>query len=129
MGDRSTCFCWTQEGLGSDPVEVVLNDLGPVALPPIGKKEGFYYNELYPHCGCDPTRDPWSLSFSPTTDSDLAFGADPFGDGAASEDLPQPESQPDSEGELCYCELYPHCGCDPAKDRVALLDTPFAILE
>ena len=62
-------------------MEVVLNDLGPVALPRIGKKEGFYYSELYPHCGCDPTKDPWSLSFSPTTDSDLAFGADPFGDG------------------------------------------------
>ena len=82
-----------------------------------------------PHCGCDPTRDLWSLSFSPTTDSDLAFGADPFGDRAASEDLPQLESQPDSEGEPCYCELYPHCGCDPAKDRVAMLDTPYAMLE
>ena len=92
----------------------ILNDLGPVALPRIGKKEGFYYSELYPHCGCDPTKDPWSLSFSPTTDSDLAFGADPFGDGAASEDLPQPESQPDSEGEPFHCELYPHCGCEPA---------------
>ena len=57
------------------------------------------------------------------------FGADPFGDGAASEDLPQLESQPDSEGEPCYCELYPHCGCDPAKDRVAMLDTPYAMLE
>ena len=67
-------------------MEVVLNDLGPVALPRIGKKESFYYSELYPHCGCDPTRDRWSLSFSPTTDSDLAFGADPFGDRAASED-------------------------------------------
>ena len=43
------------------------------------------------------------------------FGADPFGDGAASEDLPQPESQPDSEGKPFYSELYPHCGCDPAK--------------
>ena len=96
-------------------MEVVLNDLGPVALPRIGKKEGFYYSELYPHCGCDPTKDLWSPSSSPTTDSDLAFGADPFGDRAASEDLPQPESQPDSEGEPCYCELYPHCGCDPAK--------------
>ena len=110
-------------------MEVVLNDFGPVALPRIGKKEGFYYSELYPHCGCDPTRYRWSLSFSPTTDSDLAFGADPFGDGAASEDLPQLESQPDSEGEPCYCELYPHCGCDPAKDRVAMLDTPYAMLE
>ena len=66
---------------------------------------------------------------SPTTDSDLAFGADPFGDRAASEDLPQPESQPDSEGEPFYCELYPHCGCDPAKDRVAMLDTPYAMIE
>ena len=28
-----------------------------------------------------------------------------------------------------YCELYPHCGCDPAKDRVAMLDTPYAMLE
>ena len=54
---------------------------------------------------------------------------DPFGDWAASDDLPQLESQPDSEGEPCYCELYPHCGCDPAKDRVAMLDTPYAMLE
>ena len=110
-------------------MEVVLNDLGPVALPQIGKKDGFYDCELFPHCGCHPAKDLWSLSFSPTTDSDLAFGADPFGDRAASEDLPQLESQPDSEGEPCYCELYPHCGCDPAKDRVAMLDTPYAMLE
>ena len=120
-------------------MEVVLNDLGPVALPRIGKKERFskpcprhceagrragphqYLSKPF-HCGCcagtcelcDPTKDPSSLSFSPTTDSDLAFGADPFGDGAASEDLPQPESQPDSEGEPFHCELYPHCGCEPA---------------
>ena len=86
---------------------------GPVALPQIGKKEGCYYCEVFPHSGCPPTKDLWSLSFSPTTDSDLAFGADPFGDMAASEDLPQPESQPNSEGEPFYCELYPHCGCDP----------------
>ena len=86
-------------------MEVVLNDLGPVALPRIGKKEGFYYSELYPHCGCDPTKDPWSPSFSPTTDSDLAFGADPFGDGAASEDLPQLESQPDSEGDAGWVAM------------------------
>ena len=155
----------------SDPVEVVLNDLGPVALPRIGKKERFskpcprhrqaghragphqYLSKPF-HCGCcvgtcelcDPAkpqwspcprhpppgrftcelccpalsatsggrRSQWSLtsgtffhtrcarspSSSPTTDSDLAFGADPFGDGAASEDLPQPESQPDSKGEV-----------------------------
>ena len=89
------------------------------------------------HCGCcvgtcelcEPAQNLWSPSFSPTTDSDLAFGADPFGDGAASEDLPQLESQPDSEGEPFYCELYPHCGCDPTKDRVAMLDTPYAMLE
>ena len=86
---------------------------GPVALPQVGKKEGCYYCEVFPHSGCPPTKDLWSLSFSPTTDSDLAFGADPFGDRAASEDLPQPESQPNSEGEPFYCELYPHCGCDP----------------
>ena len=61
---------------------------GPVALPQIGKKEGCYYCEVFPHSGCPPTKDLWSLSFSPTTDSDLAFGADPFGDRAASEDLP-----------------------------------------
>ena len=73
---------------------------------------GFYYRKLYPHCGY-LTNDRWRLSFSPTTDSDLAFGADPFGHRAASEDLPQPESQPNSEGEPFYCELYPHCGCDP----------------
>ena len=78
-------------------MEVVLNYLWAVALPRIGKMEGFYYSELYPHCGY-LTKDRWSLSFSPTTDSDLAFGADPFGDRAASEDLPQPESQPNSEG-------------------------------
>ena len=94
-------------------MDAVLNDLGPVALPQIGKKEGFYYCELFPHCGCHPTKGLWSLSFSPTTDSDLAFGADPFGDRAGSEDLPQPESQPNSEGEPFYCELCPHCGCDP----------------
>ena len=86
---------------------------GPVALPQIGKKEGCYYCEVFPHSGCPPTKDLWSLSFSPTTDSDLAFGADPFGDRAASEDLPQPVSQPNSEGHPSYCELYPHCGCDP----------------
>ena len=61
---------------------------GPVALPQMGKKEGCYYCEVFPHSGCPPTKDLWSLSFSPTTDSDLAFGADPFGDRAASEDLP-----------------------------------------
>ena len=77
----------------------------------------------------DPAKDPLSPSLSPTTDPDLAPGADPFGDRAASEDLPQPESQPDSEGEPFYCELYPHCGCDPEKDRVAMLDTPYAMLE
>ena len=68
-------------------MEVVLNDLWAVALPRIGKMEGFYYSELYPHCGY-LTNDRWSLSFSPTTDSDLAFGADPFGDRAASEEPP-----------------------------------------
>ena len=52
---------------------------------------------------------------SPTTDSDLAFGADPVSDRAASEDLAQLESQPDSKGEPFYSDLYPHCGCDPAK--------------
>ena len=93
-------------------MEVVLKDIWAVALPTIGKMEGFYYSKLYPHCGY-LTNDRWSLSCSPTTDSDLAFGADPFGDMAASEDLPQPESQPNSEGEPFYCELYPHCGCDP----------------
>ena len=83
-------------------MEVVPNDLWPVALPRISKKEGFYYFKLFPHCGCHPARDRWSLSFSPTTDSDLAFGADPFGDRAASEDLLQWDSQPDSEGELFF---------------------------
>ena len=58
--------------------------------------------------GSPPKFSQWSPSSSPTTNSDFAFGADPFGDGAASEDLPQPESQPDSEGEPFYCELYPH---------------------
>ena len=98
-------------------MEVVPNDLGPIALPQIGKKEGFYYCELFPDCGCHPTKDLWSLSFSPTTDSDLAFGADPFGDRAASEDLPQWESQPDSEGEPFFLlrtvpplRMYPHIG-------------------
>ena len=62
--------------------------------------------------GSPPKFSQWSPSSSPTTNSDLAFGADPFGDRAASEDLPQPESQPDSEGEPFYSELYPHCGCD-----------------
>ena len=42
---------------------------------------------------------------SPTTDSDLAFGADPFGDMAASEDLPQPESQPDFEGDAGWVAM------------------------
>ena len=58
------------------------------------------------HCGCcvstcelcDPSlsgRSQRSPSCSPTTDSDLVLGADPFGDGAHSEDLPQlEESQP-----------------------------------
>ena len=110
-------------------MEVVLNGLRAVALPRVGKMEGFFYSELYPHCGCHPTKDRWILSFSPTADSDLAIGADPFGDRAASEDLLQPESQPNSEGGPFYCELYPHCGCDPAKDRVAMLDTPYAMLE
>ena len=41
----------------TDKTSPILNDLGPVALPRIGKKEGFYYSELYPHCGCDPTRE------------------------------------------------------------------------
>ena len=56
-------------------------------------------------CGCGPAKDPWSPSFSPTTDSDLAFGADPFGDRAASEDLPQPESQPDFEGDAGWVAM------------------------
>ena len=62
------------------------------------------------HCGCcvgtcelcDPSlsgRSQRSPSCSPTTDSDLALGADPFGDGAPSEDLPQlEESQPNPQG-------------------------------
>ena len=62
------------------------------------------------HCGCcvstcelcDPSlsgRSQRSPSCSPTTDSDLAWGADPFGDGAPSEDLPQlEESQPKPQG-------------------------------
>ena len=53
--------------------------------------------------GSPPKFSQWSPSSSPTTNSDLAFGADPFGDGAASEDLPQPESQPDSKGEPSHC--------------------------
>ena len=57
---------------------------------------------------------PNDVDIKSLPDSDLAFGADPFGDRAASEDLPQPESQPDSEGEPFHCELYPHCGCEPA---------------
>ena len=135
-----------------DKTSPILNDLGPVALPRIGKKERFskpcpqhceagrragphqYLSKPF-HCGCcvgtcelcDPAKDLWSPSFSPTTESDLAFGVDPFGDRAASEDLAQLESQPDSKGEPFYCELYPHCGCDPARDRFSLLDTPFAI--
>ena len=60
-----------------------------------------FYCELYPHCGCDPTQDYLGL----TTDSDLAFGADPFGDGAASDDLPQLESQPDSEGDAGWVAM------------------------
>ena len=113
----------------TDKTSPILNDLGPVALPRIGKKERFSKpcprhcqagRKARPHqylskpnnCGCcvgtcelcTPPKPQWSLtscnffhtrcsrspSFSPTTDSDLAFGADPFGDGAASEDLPQP---------------------------------------
>ena len=155
----------------TDKTSPILNDLGPVALPRIGKKERFskpcprhrqagreagphqYLSKPF-HCGCcvgtcelcDPANPPGSCprhpppgrftcelccpslsaasgvrrsqwrspSSSSTTTSDLAFGADPFGDGAASEDLPQPESQPDSEGEPFHCELYPHCGCEPA---------------
>ena len=140
----------------TDKTSPILNDLGPVALPRIGKKERFskpcprhrqvghragkiqlcakpincgccmgtcqlcefaklqrsltsrtfhtskpFYCELYPHCGCDPTQDYLGL----TTDSDLAFGADPFGDGAASDDLPQLESQPDSEGDAGWVAM------------------------
>ena len=78
-------------------MEVVLKDIWAVALPRIGKMEGSYYSKLYPHCGY-LTNDRWSLSLSPTTDSDLAFGADPFGGGAPSGNLPQLDSQPNSEG-------------------------------
>ena len=48
---------------------------------------------------------------------------------AAFEKAWREEAQPDSKGEPFYCELYPHCGCDPAKGRVAMLDTPYAMLE
>ena len=168
----------------TDKTSPILNDLGPVALPRIGKKERFSKpcprhrqagHRAGPHqycskpfnCGycmgtcelCEPAKPQWSPSgrffglarvgccprhpppgrftcelccpslsaasgvrrsqwrspsSSSTTTSDLAFGADPFGDGAASEDLAQLESQPDSEGEPFHCELYPHCGCEPA---------------
>ena len=132
-----------QRRRGRSPIRPrpILNDLGPVALPRIGKKERFskpcprhrqagreagphqYLSKPF-HCGCcvgtcelcDPSlsgRSQRSPSCSPTTDSALAVGAGPFGDGAPSEDLPQPESQLNSEGEPFYCELYPHCGCDP----------------
>ena len=41
------------------------NDLGAVALPRIGKKEGFHYSELYPHCGCDPAKDRVAMLDTP----------------------------------------------------------------
>ena len=48
-----------------DKTSPILNDLGPVALPRIGKKEGFYYSELYPHCGCDPAKDRVAMLDTP----------------------------------------------------------------
>ena len=38
-------------------------------------------------------------------------------------------SQPVESVVFAYYRLRPHCGCDPAKDRVAMLDTPYAMLE
>ena len=46
-------------------MEVVLNDLWAVALPRIGKMDGFYYSELYPHCGCDPAKDRVAMLDTP----------------------------------------------------------------
>ena len=54
---------------------------------------------------CAVYRSQWSPSFSLTTDLDLALGADPFGDGSASEDLYQLESQPDSEGDAGWVAM------------------------
>ena len=95
-----------------------LNDRGPDASPKpcprhrrAGREAGEHQYGSKPfHCGCcvstcelcDPSlsgRSQRSPSCSPTTDSDLALGADPFGDGAPSEDLPQlEESQPKPQG-------------------------------
>ena len=95
-----------------------LKDRGPDARPNpcprhrrAGREAGEHQYRSKPfHCGCcvgtcelcDPSlsgRSQRSPSCSPTTDSDLALGADPFGDGAPSEDLPQlEESQPNPQG-------------------------------
>ena len=95
-----------------------LKDRGPDASPKpcprhrrAGREAGEHQYRSKPfHCGCcvgtcelcDPSlsgRSQRSPSCSPTTDSDLALGADPFGDGAHSEDLPQlEESQPNPQG-------------------------------
>ena len=104
---------------------IKLEDLWPVALPmhcprhrQAGRMAGpqqylskpFHRGCCRSSCGavstcelcvavCGVYRSQWSPSFSLTTDLDLALGADPFGDGSASEDLSQLESQPDSEGD------------------------------
>ena len=116
LGEEDTTY-WEQEGC-----RLAHRLASRLAMPcprhrQAGRRAGPHQYLSKPfHCGCcvgtcelcDPTLDPrsqLSQSFSPTTDSDLAFGADPFGDGAASEDLPQPESQPDSEGDAGWVAM------------------------
>ena len=158
-----------------DKTSPILNDLGPVALPRIGKKERCSKpcprhcqagHRAGPHqycskpfnCGCcmgtchlcEPAKNLWSPStrlqsmmaakraeqmkqynqqykdaaeqaetsklpgaywaeLSKATIKLGPFGADPFGDGAASEDLPQPESQPGAMGPCRECSA---CGAE-----------------
>ena len=110
---------------------IKLEDLWPVALPmhcprhrQAGRMAGpqqylskpFHRGCCRSSCGavstcelcvavCAVYRSQWSPSFSLTTDLDLALGADPFGDGSASEDLYQLESQPDSEGDAGWVAM------------------------
>ena len=108
----------TEQAETSKQGQQALKDRGPDARPKpcprhrrAGREAGEHQYGSKPfHCGCcvgtcelcDPSlsgRSQRSPSCSPTTDSDLALGADPFGDGAPSEDLPQlEESQPKPQG-------------------------------